>query len=324
MKRRRVLASAIAIALAAPLRALAQPRGAPVVGILGIAFPEDPGVALNLAAFRQGLKDGGYIEGMNLAVEYRWANNKPERLPVLAAELVARKVDVIVTEGGSLTTLAAKRATSTIPIVFHSGDAISDGIVNNLARPEGNLTGVSTYIPAAMTKAFQLLSEIVPAARQIAMLAIPRNPTADRTAREVAEAGRPRGIDVPVLTAATDDEVDAAFASLAHRRIPALVSANVSRVQTIVASAARHAVPAAYGQRAFVDAGGLLSYGASFPAVYVLKARYAVRVLRGAKVGELPVEQSDKFELIVNAKTARTLGIALPGTLLATADEVVE
>ena len=295
-----------------------------MLGILGVAFPEDPGVALNLAAFRQGLKDAGYVEGVNLAVEYRWAANKVEQLPSLAAELVARKVDVIVTEGGSLTTLAAKRATSTIPIVFHSGDAISDGIVNNLARPEGNLTGVSIYVPEAMTKAFQLLSETVPAARQIAMLAIPRNPTADRTAREMAEAGRPRGIDVPVLTAVTGDEIDTAFASLAQRRIPVLVSANVSRVEPIVASAARHAVPAAYGQRAFVDAGGLLSYGVSFPAVYALKARYAARLLRGAKVGELPVEQSDKFELVVNAKTARTLGIRFPSTLLAAAHEVLE
>jgi putative ABC transport system substrate-binding protein len=309
--------------LTLPIAARAQQKAMPVIGVLGLGYPEDPAIALNLAAFRRGLNETGFVEGQNVAIEYRWAVNDQKRLPDLAAELVARKVDVIVNEGGTPTARAAKSATSTIPIIFHAGDAIEDGIVSNLARPDGNLTGVSLFAPERFAKQFELLTELVPETKIFALLAVLNILPADAV-REIEKAARAKGVEVEILNAATDSELDAAYARLGRRHAAAVVNANAQLAEKLVALAAHHVVPAVYNQRIFATAGGLLSFGVSFPAAYVIKGIYAGKILKGAKPADLPVQQPTTFELLVNLKTAKALGLTVPQTILARADEVIE
>jgi putative ABC transport system substrate-binding protein len=323
MQRREFIVLIGGAAVGWPLVARAQQKAMPVIGVLGLGYPDDPAIALNLTAFRQGLNETGFVEGQNVAIEYRWAFNDQKRLPALAAELVARKVDVIVTEGGTPSVLPAKNATSTIPIVFHAGDAIADGIVTNLARPDGNLTGVSLFAPERFAKQFELLAELVPETKVFALLAVLNILPADAVP-EIEKAARAKGVQVEILNAATDSELDAAYARLGHQRAAAVVAANGQLAEKLVALAARHAVPAAYGQRAFSTAGGLLSFGPSFPAAYVIKGIYTGKILKGAKPADLPVQQPTTFELLVNLKTAKALGLTVPQSLLARADEVIE
>jgi putative ABC transport system substrate-binding protein len=322
--KRRDLITLLGGAVAAwPLAARAQQERVPVIGVLGLGYPEDPAIALNLAAFRRGLAETGFVEGQNVAIEYRWAVNDQTRLPALAAELVARKVDVMMTEGGTPTVRAAKNATSTIPIVFHAGDAIEDGIVTNLARPDGNLTGVSLFAPERFGKQFELLAELVPQTKVFALLAVLNILPADAV-REIEKAARAKGVEVEILNAATDSELDAAYARLGSQRGAAVVNANAQLAEKLVALAARHAVPAVYNQRVFATAGGLISFGVSFPAAYVIKGIYTGKILKGAKPADLPVQQPTTFELLINLKTAKALGLTVPQAMLARADEVIE
>jgi putative ABC transport system substrate-binding protein len=323
--KRRAFISFLGGAMTAAGALRAQQKAMPVIGILGLGYPDDPAIALNLTAFRRGLNETGFVEGQNVAIEYRWAVNDQRRLPALAAELVARKVDVIVNEGGTVSAIEAKNTTAAIPIVFHSSDAIADGLVTNLARPVGNLTGVSLFAPERFSKQFELLSELVPEAKVIALLAIPNIlPTLNPAVREIEEMADRKGVRIQILSAVTDSELDAAYATLGQLRGAAVVTANATFVDKLVALAARHAVPAAYHQRAFAMAGGLLSYGPSLPAAYVIKGVYTGKILKGAKPADLPVQQPTIFELVVNLKTAKALGLGIPQSILARADEVIE
>ena len=324
MKRRDLIALLGGTAVGWPFVVTAQQKAMPVIGILGLGSPDNPAIALNLAAFRRGLTETGFIEGQNVTIESRWAHDDERWLPALAAELVARKVDVLVTEGGILSALSAKNATSTIPVVFHASDAVADGVVSNLSRPDGNLTGVSLFAPESLAKEFQLLSELAPEAKVIALLAIPNTPALNQIKPEIEEAARLRGVQYQILNAVSDSEIEAAFAALGHLRGGAIVRANGNFADKLVSLAARHGVPAIYNQRAFATAGGLLSYGVSLPAVYVTKGIYSGRILKGATPTELPVQQPTKFELVVNLKTAKALGLTVPQSLLARADEVIE
>jgi putative ABC transport system substrate-binding protein len=301
----------------------AQQKAMPVIGYLGAATPSL--AALNVAALRQGLSETGYVEGQNLTIEYRWAEGRLDRLSALVADLVGRKVDVIVVAGGAPAAQAAKGATSTIPIVFASGDAVGDGLVASLARPGGNLTGVSFLTFELNAKRFELLSELVPQAKVIALLMDPNIPATERGIRAVQEAAQAKGVQLHILKASTESDIDAA---LVERQAGALViSPNpffYSRREQIVALAARHAVPAIYELRDFVKAGGLISYGASFTAVFRQVGIYTGRILKGAKPADLPVVQPTTFELVVNLKTAKALGLTIPPSILSRADEVIE
>ncbi len=326
MRRREVLLG-LGGALAWQTAARAQQKAMPVIGFLGSSSPGPN--AKEVAAFRQGLGEIGYVEGQNLAIEYRWAEGSYDRLPALAADLVGRKVDLIVAGGGALPALAAKNATSTIPIVFVSaGDPVATGLVASLARPGGNLTGVSFLVVELMPKRLELLSELVPQTRVIALLVNPNNPQTERIMKDVQEAARAKGVQLPILTAGTESEIDAAFASLAQLQAGAVVIAGdaflASRREQLVAQAASHAVPAIYGLREFVANGGLISYGASRTSVFRQLGIYAGKILKGAKPADLPVQQPVKFELVINLKTAKALGLAVPPSLLARADEVIE
>ena len=299
----------------------------PVIGYLSSVSP-GPSASL-VAAFRQGLSDTGYVEGQNLAIEYRWAEGSFDRLPALAADLVGHKVDLIATAGGPPPALAAKGATSTIPIVFSGvGDPIGVGLVTSLARPGGNITGFSLMNIELMPKRLALLSELVPQARFIALLVNPNNPNAERMVREVREAARAKGVQLPIVKASTEGEIDAAFASLVQLHAGGLVVGADpfldSRREQLVALASRHGVPAIYVFREFAEAGGLISYGASFTAASRQFGIYAGRILKGEKPVDLPVQQPTTFELVINLKTAKALGLTVPQSLLARADEVIE
>jgi putative ABC transport system substrate-binding protein len=322
--RRLVLAAVTALLL--PRAARAQQKAMPVIGFLGSASSRP--YAPFVAAFHQGLSETGYVEGQNVAIEYHWAEGSYDRLPAMAADLVGRKVDVIVAGGVGPKVLAAIKAASTIPIVFTGTDPVADDLVASLARPGGSLTGVTFMIAELMPKRLDLLSELVPQARAIALLVNPNSAAAERIMREVQEAARAKGIRLPILKAGTESEIDAAFATLSQLQAGALlVSADPffsSRIEQIVALALRHAVPAMYERREYAAAGGLISYGASFTAVYRQIGIYAGRILKGAKPADLPVQQPTKFELVVNLKTAKALGLTVPQSLLARADEVIE
>jgi putative tryptophan/tyrosine transport system substrate-binding protein len=325
LKRRDLLILGSA-AISWPLVARAQPKAMPVIGFLspGSAGPFAPFVA----AFRQGLNESGYIEGQNVLIEYRWAEGRYDRLPALAADLVGRKVDVVLA-GGPPAAHAAKNTTSTIPIVFHAGtDPIAEGLVASLARPGGNLTGVSLMAAEIAPKRLELLSELVPQARVIALLVNPNNPNAEPMMREMREAARVKAVELPILKAGTESEIDAAFATLVQLHAGALVvGADVffsSRIEQLAALASNHPIPAIFEWREFVVAGGLISYGASLAGVYRQDGILVGRVLKGAKPADLPVEQPTKFELVVNLKTARALGLTIPQSLLARAEEVIE
>jgi putative ABC transport system substrate-binding protein len=306
--------------------ARAQQRAMPVVGFVNSGSSD--GYAPYVAAFRQGLKETGYVEGQNVAIEFRWADGRYDRLPALAAELVQIRVAVIVAAGGAVTGQAAKAATATIPIVAASGDPIRAGLVASLNRPGGNITGVSPLNAVLEGKRMSLLHDLVPAATVVAGLINPDYPDTDLESNDAQEAARAFGQRIQLLKARSEAEIDAAFASLDQLRADALlVTADpffLSRREQIVALAARHALPTIYNQRAFTSAGGLISYGADFGDVYRQIGVYTSRILNGAKPTDLPFMQATKFELVINLKTAKALGLTIPETLLATADEVIQ
>jgi putative ABC transport system substrate-binding protein len=326
VRRRDLIVLLGATAAAAWPRALrAQQKAMPVIGFLATTSPG--AYAPYMAAFRQGLSETGYVEGQNLAIEYRWAEGHYDRLPALAADLVGRKVDVIVARS-TPSARAAKSATSTIPIVFTGSDPVADGLVASLARPGGNLTGFSIFARELNPKRLELLSELVPQARVIALLMNPTNRGSEGFARDVQEAARTKGVQLPILRAVTEGEIDAAFASLVQVQAGALlVGADPffeSRRDRVVALASRHAVPAIYAWREFAASGGLISYGTSLTALSREVGISAGKILKGARPADLPVQQPTKFELVINLKTAAALGLTVPQALLARADEVIE
>jgi putative ABC transport system substrate-binding protein len=282
-----------------------------------------------VAAFHQGLSETGYVEGQNIAIEFRWAEGRYDRLPALAADLVGRRVNVIVTQGGTAVAVAAKNATSTIPIVFIvGGDPVGDGLVASFPRPGANLTGVTIITVELMPKRLELLAELVPQVSVIALLVNPKSASGERQIKDVQEAAREKQVQLRILPASAENEIDAAFATLVQMRAGALVVGADpffnSRREQIVALAARYAVPAIYEWREFAVAGGLISYGPSFPAINRQVGVYAGKILNGAKPADLPVEQPTKFELVINLKTAKALGLTVPPSTLARADEVIE
>jgi putative tryptophan/tyrosine transport system substrate-binding protein len=326
MRRREFISLLGGAAAAWPLAARAQQPAMPVIGFLSGTSPE----TARLRAFRQGLKDAGFIEGENVAIEYRWADDQTDRLPALAAELAQRRVAVIAAIGGIPSAFAAKAATTTIPIVFLAGiDPVRLGLVASLARPGGNLTGINVFNTELASKRLELLRALVPGAIRIAVLVDPTNALAsDATLRDVAAAARTMGLQIQVLNASTGLELDAAFATLVSERADALIVGSTPflfdrRVQ-LAQLAARHAVPAIYQDRHHAEVGGLISYGASLGDAYRHVGVYTGRILKGAKPADLPVVQSTRFELVLNAPTARMLGLTVPDALLATADEVIE
>ena len=306
----------------ASARALrAQQRTMPVVGYIVVASPD-------VAAFRQGLSDTGYVEGQNLAIEFQSAEGHYDRLPALAAHFVDRKVDVIVV-GSTPGIAAAKAATSTIPIVFSGGgDLVAAGLITSLARPGGNLTGISIFGRELQPKRLELLSELIPQAEIIALLLNPNRSDTELLLRDMQEAARIINRQLRILKASTDSEIDAAFVTLAQSRTDGLVIAADafigSRREKLVALAARHAVPAIYEWREFAHAGGLISYGSNVSGIFRQVGVYVGRVLAGAKPADLPIQQPTKIELVINLKTAKALGLTIPQSILARADEVIE
>jgi putative ABC transport system substrate-binding protein len=309
-----------------PLAARAQQKVMPVIGVLSTGSPSVSGPVMD--AFRQGLREAGYVEGQNLAIEYRWAEGHYDRLPALAADLAGRKVDLIMASSPP-SALAAKSATSTIPIVFRGGaDPVGIGLVASLARPGGNLTGAITIGNELIAKRLELLSQLVPRARVIALLMNPNDANAERVIRDAKEVARTKGLQLHVLKATSESDIDTAFASLVQLHPGALVVAAdpflSSRREQLVALASRHSVPSIYAWREFADSGGLISYGANLTSVYRLVGQYAGKVLKGAKPADLPVQQPTTFELIINLKTAKALGLTVPQSMLTRADEVIE
>jgi putative tryptophan/tyrosine transport system substrate-binding protein len=303
----------------------AQPKAIPVIGYLNGTSP-----AANfesLAVFRQGLREAGYVEGENLTIEYRWAEFHYDRLPALAADLVGRKVDVVAAFGGAGEALAAQRATSTIPIVFTVGsDPVATGLAASLARPGGNLTGVAILNVELVQKRVELIAELVPKARVIGYLMNPNNSATEPNIASAREAAGVKGLQLEIFKAGTEGEIDAVFAALVQHVDALLVGDPLfnSRREQIVALAARYRVPAIYIWREYVAAGGLISYGAIFTAAYHQVGIYAGKILNGAKPADLPVQQSTHFELVVNLNTAKALGLTVPPSILARADEVIE
>ena len=327
MKRREFIAVLGGAAVAWPVSAHAQQPAMPVIGVLDA---RSPGTTENpLRAFREGLKDTGYIAGENVALEYRWAEDQIDRLPGLAADLVQRRVTVIAAISPTAA-LAAKAAIATIPIVFIvNEDPVRLGLVASLARPGGNLTGINILTAEVTATRLDLLRELMPSATRVSVLVNPVNATnTDTTLREMAAAARTTGLQVKVLNASTSREIEAAFATLLHERPDALfVGAEPyfygRRVQLVVL-AASHRLPAIYSQRDFVEAGGLMSYGTNIADAFRQIGVYAGRILKGTKPADLPVVQASKFELVINLPTARVLGLEVPPMLLARADEVIE
>ncbi|HLX18183.1 MAG TPA: ABC transporter substrate-binding protein [Bradyrhizobium sp.] len=326
MNRRQFIGLVGGAVAASPLAAHAQSSTMPVIGFLN---PSSPGANANrLRAFRQGLKETGYVEGENVAIEFRWAEGQFDRLPTLAAELVRRPVGLIVAFAGASS--AAKAATTVIPVVFAVGeDPVAQGLVASLARPGGNLTGINFFNQELVGKRLELLRELVPGSVRVAVLVNPTEVTStETTVREVGKAALSIGLQVRVLSASTSHEIDAAFATLAQERPDALFVGgdtlfNSRRVQ-LALLAMRHAIPAVYAQREYAEAGGLISYGTNLADAFRQVGVYAGRILKGAKPADLPVVQSSKFELVINAQTARTLDLTVPPSLLARADDVIE
>ena len=315
-------------AVAWPIKAWAQQAAMmPVIGLLNSASPGP--FALLLAAFHQGLKDGGYVEGRNVTIEYRWAEGHYDRLPALAEDLVRRQVTVIAATGGTVTARAAKTATTTIPVLFIGGaDPVGEGLVSSFNRPGGNVTGVSTYTSELGPKRLELLRELVPKATKIAMLVNSENIADRQDAQDMEAAMQAAGLLLLTLRARVETEFDSAFVSASQQGVQALlVSADPffnSRHAQLVALAARYAVPAAYPWSEYAKAGGLMSYGASLPGAYRQIGEYVTRIIMGDKPAELPVQNPTKFDLLINLKTAKALGIEIPPMLLARADEVIE
>jgi putative ABC transport system substrate-binding protein len=324
--RRRDFITLLAGAAAWPLAARAQQPAMPVVGLLSNqSSDEQPELT---AAFIRGLAEIGYVEGHNVAIEYRWANNDTARLPELAADLVRRRVTVIAAPGSTPAALAAKAATTTIPITFSMGrDPVQLGLVASLARPGGNITGFGEMNTEVRPKQVSILHELVPAAARFGLLVDPRTPGVEAAIREVEAAAATIGRSVETLTARTNEEIEAAFASLSSRRVEALIGGGsfifVARARVAVL-AARLKVPVIYNDRAFPDAGGLMSYGSSVTDSFRQCGVYTGRILKGEKPADMPVMQPTKFEFVINLKAANSIGLNVPPTLLAIADEVIE
>jgi putative ABC transport system substrate-binding protein len=314
-------------AAAWPLAARAQQAAVPVIGYLGAQSPA--AFASRVTAFRQGLGETGYVEGRNVAIEFRWAEGQHDRLPALAAELVARRVAVIVAPGGAPAAIAAKSVTTTIPIVFEMGaDPIAMGLVTSLNRPGGNLTGVSSLNVEVTPKRLEILREAIPTATVVAVLLNPTSPTADSQLRNLQEAARALGLQLHVLHASSARDFDAVFATLLQLRASGLVVASdtffATHSEQLAALTVRHALPAIHQSRDFALAGGLMSYGGSFVESHRQAGVYTGRVLKGDKPADLPVQQVTKVELLINLKTAKALGVTFPLALSGRADQVIE
>jgi putative ABC transport system substrate-binding protein len=325
--RRREFIAGLGSTAAWPVVARAQQAAIPIVGLLETGSPGPD--SLLLAAFRNGPSENGYVEGRNLTVEYRSAEGQIDRLPALAAELVRLQVAVIITPGSSPATRAAKAATSKIPIVFSVGaDPVQMGLVDSLNRPGGNLTGLSEMNAAIGPKRFELLRQIVPKAARFGVLVNPKNLLTEFAVREAQAAAAKIGRQIEVLAASTDRDIDVVFDNLMQKQVDALVVTPEPlfyvRREQITTLAVRHAIPAIYWDPAFPEAGGLMSYGSSVPDSYRQVGIYVGRVLKGAKPADLPVQQSTKFQLVISARAAKALGLTIPETLLATADEVIQ
>ena len=328
MQRREFITLLGGAAAAWPLAAHAQQPAMPVIGFLGIRSPAE--LTHLVAAFRQGLNETGYVEGQNVTIEYRWADNQYDRLPMLASELASRGVAVIAATGGGLSPLAAKAATTTIPIVFTSADLdpVKYGLVASLNRPGGNITGVTPVTAGLAAKRLQLLHELIPAATVIAFLVNSSNPASESETRDVRAAALALGLQLHFVSANNELEFDAAFAGFAGKQIGALILGTdpmyLSRRERLIVLTARYAVPAIYFFREFATDGGLLSYAPNLADAYRQVGVYVGRILKGEKPADLPVVQPTKFDLVINLKTAKTLGIDVPAKLLALADEVIE
>jgi putative tryptophan/tyrosine transport system substrate-binding protein len=326
MRRREFITLLAGGAAAWPLAARAQQPAMPVIGYLNPTPPDMSGE--RLAAFRQGLKDTGYIEGENVSIIYRWADNQSDRMPELASELIRRKVSVIAASSPPAA-LAAKAASKTIPIVFLvPEDPVKLGLVTSLARPGGNLTGVNFFVAELAAKRLGILHELVPATGRVGLLIDPTYPSAENERHDVETAARSIGLEIHVLNATNNREIDAASAAFVRERLDALYVGSgplfQSRRVHVVSLAMRHAIPAIYNVRQFPDVGGLISYGSSITDAYRQVGVYTGRILKRAKPADLPVVQSNKLELVINAQTARILGLTIPPSLLSTADEVIE
>ena len=311
-----------------PLAARAQQPGMPVIGFLGSSSPDR--FARPLSAFRQGLNETGYVEGRNVTIEYRWADGQNDRLPALAADLVRRQVNVIAAPGSTPAALAAKAATATIPVIFQVGtDPVAAGLVASLARPAGNVTGVTNINTELVPKRLELLRELIPTANIIALLVNPTSPfITESISKDLQSATRALGLQLHILNASTEHDFDTVFATFTKLRADVLVIAPdamfISQSEQLGALTLRHAVPAVTQFREFAAAGGLMSYGGSFTEPTRLVGVYTGRVLKGEKPADLPVMQATKVELVINLKTAKALGINVPNTLIGRADEMIE
>jgi putative ABC transport system substrate-binding protein len=326
--RRREFIAGFGSAVAWPVVARAQQSAVPVVGFLHSASAA--AIANLVAAFRKGLAEAGYVEGQNVAIEYRWGEGRNDGLPALAAELVRRQVAVIVTPQSTAATIAARAATATIPLVFVTGaDPVKIGLVASLNRPGGNATGISDIGVELGPKRLGLLRELVPSAARFGVLVNPDNPfVADPFVAEMRAAASAIGRQVEVVTASTNNEIDTAFATLVEKQVGALLTSPdtlfIARRMQLITLAARYSLPALYHRRELAEAGGLMSYGSDLADQFRQTGVYAGRILKGEKPAEMPVQLPTKFELVINLKTAKALGLTIPETLLATADEVIQ